>query len=84
MYGQGMGFTNWLCGAGSFMPGPFGMILTILLWGLAIMMVVKAFQYLFSLTGKGRYSSSLNKLKDRYAAGDITREEFEQIKRDIT
>jgi len=83
MYGQGMGFSNWLCGAGGFMPGPFGMIFTVLIWVVVIGLIISVFQYFFSAKKRGGSSSSLTILKDRYAAGEISKQNFEQMKRDI-
>jgi len=83
MYGQGMGFTNWLCGAGGFMPGPLGMIVTVLFWGLLIGVVVKLFQYFFTSKKQDTSSTAFSILKDRYASGDLTKVEFEQMKKDI-
>lgn len=84
MYGQGFNSSNWLCGFSGFIPGPFGIILTILFWGLVIFLAFKLIQYLFSLTGRGRSLGALGIVEKRYAAGEITRGEFEQIKRDIS
>jgi putative membrane protein len=83
MYGQN-GFSDWFCGGFGFMPGPFGMIFTILLWVAVITVTVKILQSLFFSGKQSRSSDSLKILKDRYAAGEITKDEFEQIKRDIT
>ncbi len=84
MYGQGGNFSTWLCGIGGFMPGPLGMIMTVILWGLALVLAFKAIQYLFSWSVKGKSIRSLNILKERYAAGELNKSEFEQMKRDIS
>lgn len=83
MFGQNMGFSNWLCGAGDYMPGPFGMIFNVILWVGIIFLVVKVFQYLFSLKERTILVSPLDTLKKRYAAGEITKDDFEQMKKDI-
>ena len=83
MYGQGMGFSNWLCGGAGFMPGPVGMILTILFWVLIIGLAVKLFRFLFSSKGSSNCLSSHDILNGRYAAGEISKSEFNQMKKDI-
>jgi uncharacterized membrane protein len=83
MYGQGMGFPNWLCGGAGFMPGPLGVILTILFWAVIIGLAVKVFQFLFSSKAPSKYSSSHDILKARYAAGEISKPEFDQMEKDI-
>ncbi len=62
--------------------GGFGMILFWVVFVAAIALVVKA------LIGSGdkrttREKTPLDILKDRYAAGEITRSEFEEIKHDL-
>lgn len=84
MYGQGLSTSSWLCGFSGFIPGPFGILLTMFFWGLAIFLAFKLIQYLISLTGRGKTTGALSVLEKRYAAGEITRGEFEQIKTDIT
>ncbi|MEE4313659.1 MAG: SHOCT domain-containing protein [Desulfofustis sp.] len=84
MYGQRAGASDWLCGFGAMFPHPFGMILTIIFWLVVIVLVVKLFQYLFSATSGRNESSSLKIAKDRYAAGEISKEEFQQLKKDLT
>lgn len=86
MYGQGMNFSNWLCGAGGFMPGPLGMVVTFLFWALVIYLIVKIFGYFFPSISTRKTEESpnaVNILKTRYAAGEISRTEFEQMKNDI-
>lgn len=83
MFGQIMGFSNWLCGTGGFMPGPFGMIINVMLWGGVVFLIVKVFQYIFSSKERDIAVSPLETLKKRYAAGEITKDEFEQMKKDI-
>lgn len=83
MYGQGMGFSNWLGGYGGFMHGSFGMILTILFWVLLIGLAVKIFQYVVTSKKEETPPGAMTILKNRYAAGDITKEEFDQMKKDI-
>lgn len=75
-------YNSWLCGPGSFMPGPFGMILNILFWGLIIYLVVKVFQAI-SRSTKASSPSSMELLKNRYAKGEISEEEFKRIKAEL-
>jgi len=62
--------------------GGFGMILFWIILVVAIVMLVKTF---FDSSKKGSYKSrdSLDILKERYAAGEITHDEFEKIKRNL-
>lgn len=83
MYGQRAEFSGLICDFGSFLPGPFGMIITILIWVAVILLVVKVVQSLFFPANKSGSSSALKILKNRYAAGEITKGEFEQIKKDL-
>ena len=84
MNGQGMGFSNWLCGGAGFMPGPFGMIVMIIFWALIIGVVVKLFQVLFTSKARKNNAGALEILKVRYARGEITRIEFAEMKKDIS
>lgn len=73
--GSGMGW-----GAG------FGGLYMILFWAVVIAVVVVLVKWIFggsARTGMPSRKSALDVLKERYARGDIGREEFEQKKRDI-
>jgi len=73
--GNGMG---WVMG--------FGGIFMILFWVVIIAVVVVLAGWLFGGFGQGdksRVKSALDVLKERYARGEIKREEFEQKKRDL-
>ncbi len=70
---------NWLCGPGAFVPGPLGWIVTLLFWGLVLFLVVKLFTMLFA-DGKKSSPSRLDTLKERYARGEITEEEYQRMK----
>ena len=83
MFGQRAGFSGWLCDFGYSMPGPFGMLLSLLIWAAVILLLVKVIQFLFFSGRRSGDESSIRILKDRYAAGEISKEEFEQIKKDI-
>ena len=77
---------HWMMG-GSGM-GWFGMIFMIIFWGLVIVGLIFLIKWLIQTT-KGekdiirRSASALDILKERYARGEINREEFEKMKRDL-
>lgn len=85
MFRHGMN-AGWWCGPGNFFPGPWGMFVSILFWGLLIYLVVKIVQSIFSSTQKqigNEGDNALELLKKRYARGEIDQQEFEKIQRDI-
>lgn len=84
MYGQEFGFSNWQCGIFGFLPGPFGMIISILFWVLIIVLVVKLISYFLPSNRAKTGVKSMDILNQRYAAGEISKTEFDQIKRDIS
>jgi putative membrane protein len=68
--------------------GPFGMIIWLVILIAVIAAVIWALRSLSS-TGiqapaSGRHSPSLDVLEERYARGEINRDEYLQKKRDIT
>lgn len=81
MYGQGMDFSNWFCSGAGFMQGPLGMIVMIIFWVLIIGVVVKLFQVLFTSKAQRNNSGAIGILKERYARGEITWIEFEEMKK---
>lgn len=83
MYHHGMSFSNWLHGGG-FMAGPLGMILALLFWVTVFLFVVKVYEVLFPPRSTNHISRSLNFVKERYADGERSRDEFERVKSDIT
>jgi len=84
MYGQEFGFSNWHCGIFGFLPGPFGMIISIVFWVVIIVLVVKLISHFFPSRRGKTGAKSMDILIQRYAAGEISKFEFEQIKRDIS
>lgn len=90
MYGHGFASSNWFCGLGSFLPGPFGMLFTLIFWVLVIFFLFKGVSYLFAKMTKapassGRVSSSaVEILKERYARDEIGRADFERMKKELT
>ncbi len=84
-YGQGMGpgMMGWGYGMGWL-----GMILMALFWVAVIVGIILLIRWIFVSTGaKGHGTTSedspLEILKRRYARGDISKEEFEQKKKDL-
>jgi len=83
MYGQGMGYSDWMWGGAGFMHGPVGLFVMVLFWALIIGLVVKLYQFFFSSKSRQNGSSALDILKKRYASGEISKAEFDQMKKDI-
>ncbi|MFO7983374.1 MAG: SHOCT domain-containing protein [Desulfuromonadales bacterium] len=68
------------------MMGPLMWLFMILLWGFAMLGVVCAVRWLVSRNKTGEDQDSpapLDILKARYARGEISREEFERMKKDM-
>ena len=83
--GFGMGFghySNWLCGPGAFFPGPLGLIVTLLFWGLVIYLLVKLIRAIFP-GKKGNGATNLETLKKRYARGEIGEDEYRRMKTEL-
>ena len=72
-------FDGWGWGWG--MMG-MGLLFMVLFWALVILGIVALLKWLRG-SSSGVTNKSLDILKERYARGDITREQFEQMKRDI-
>jgi putative membrane protein len=63
----------------------FGMmIMMILFWGLIIVALVLGIRWLLGQGKESRPDSALEILRQRYARGEINKEEFEAKKRDLT
>ena len=78
----------WHCSEGMGWWMMFGGILMLLFWGLIIALVVWGMK---RLTERGSSGSTtpekhdpLDIAKERYARGEISREEFEQVRKDLT
>jgi putative membrane protein len=66
----------------------FGMLHMLLYWGVLILAIALLVKWLFGRTGPGsagrhRERSALDILKERYARGEIGKDEFDQKKRDL-
>lgn len=59
----------------------FGSVFMVLFWGLIIYMFVK-----IALNSKGLHAHKdpIHILKERYAKGEITKEQFESMKKDLS
>ena len=78
----------WHCDEGMGWWMVFGGLSMLVFWGGAIALAVWGFKRLTggrsSETGTSHKRSPLDIAKERYASGQISRDEFEQIKRDVT
>ena len=78
---------RWMMGGWGM--GWFGMIFMIIFWGLIIFGLVSLIRWLIQNTSsKGQTgvragSNAMDILKERYAKGEISRDELESMKRDI-
>jgi len=63
--------------------GIFGGAWMIIFWGGIIALIVWGIKKLTDRGGTGSRRDSLDVAKERYAKGEISREEFEQIKKDL-
>lgn len=77
----GMGMTDWGSGWGMF-----GAVHMVLWWVLIVLGIAVLVKWLFGSTAGGQRSGghgALDILKERYARGEINKDEFEQKKRDL-
>ena len=69
-----------------FMGGGFGGFLMILFWGLVIWAIVALVQSASNSRqshGGSREDEAMKTLRERYAKGEITKEQFDQMKKDL-
>jgi len=62
----------------------FGMMMMVLIWGLLIVGVVLGIRWLLGRGKDSRSDSAMEILRQRYARGEINKEEFEAKKKDLT
>lgn len=77
---------DWGCGWHS-MWGAWGvgmMLLMLVFWAIAIVGIVLGIRWLVRAGGEPRSDRALEILRQKYAQGDINREEFEAKKRDLS
>ena len=88
---QPRGYSDWHMGRwmmGEWGVGWFGMTLTIFFWVIIIVGLVLLIKWLIQTTsskapGVREGSKAMDILKERYARGEINRDEFESMKKDI-
>ena len=80
-YGPGMMMGGY--GYGAYGLG--GLVTTLLIWGLLIVGIVAVVKHLRRTDGdpSATANAALNILKERYARGEIDKEEFETKKKDV-
>ena len=81
-----MGYYGWRFG--SSMP-VFGWIIGVAFWVLLIFLVVGLIRWFVSdhnneNSGEDKSDNALRILKERYAKGEISKKEFDQMKKDIS
>lgn len=85
-------FGNWHMGRwmmGDWGMGWLGMMMTFLFWGLVIVGIVSIVRWVMQSTGSRNHSGAstssqaMNILKERFASGELTRDEFESMKKEI-
>jgi putative membrane protein len=64
--------------------GIFGMVLMVVFWIAVIVLVVWGIKRFTQETTATTSKGALDIAKERYAKGEISKEEFEQIKRDLS
>ena len=70
-----------------YMWGPWGigmMLMMLVFWGLIIVALVLGIRWLVTQGREPRPDSALDTLRQRYARGEITKEQFEAMKQDLT
>ncbi len=77
--GWGMHPMGWMWGAW----GVGMMVMMFVFWGLVIAGIVFAIRWASRQGGDGRPDRALEILRERYARGEINREEFESRRRDL-
>ncbi len=80
MYGSDYDYDSWMHGSGMFGGG----LAMILMWLIPIVLVVALIVFLTKRPGFGSgEKTALDILKERYVRREISKDEFDQRKRDI-
>lgn len=80
-YEYGWGHPMWgMWGAWGIGMG----LMMLVFWGLIIVALVLGIRWLLSQGKEARSDSALDILRQRYARGEINKEQFEAMKRDLT
>jgi len=77
-----MMFPMWDSGMGWWMA--FGGLWMVIFWGGLIALIVWGITRLSRRNGYAPKREPMEVVKERYARGEISREEFEQLKRDLS
>lgn len=84
MMHSGFGYNgNWICGPGAFFSGPLGWVVTLLFWALLIYLVVKLVKAIFSSSSR-EATARLDRLKERYARNEISEDEYNRMKTELS
>jgi putative membrane protein len=78
-WGWGMHPMSWMWGAW----GIAMMVMMLVFWGLVIAGIVLAIRWLIGQSGRSRSDRALDILRERYARGEINKDEFEAKQRDL-
>ena len=62
----------------------FGGIWMVVLWGGLVALIIWGITRLTRHTGSRQNTGAIDIARERYARGEITREQFEQIKKDLS
>jgi putative membrane protein len=74
-WGMGDGLPMWMM--------PLGFLFMLVFWGAIIFLIVWAIRS-FMAQGRGYHpGNGVSILNERYARGEVTREQYEQMKRDL-
>lgn len=78
---------GWNCGyLGGMMGyggGILGILFMILFWAAVILLIVWLYRQIRGTGVEGVSKSALDILKERYAKGEITKEEFQEMKKEL-
>jgi putative membrane protein len=80
-YGQGMMYQNPFL---HLFLGILGFVGTVLFWTIVIFIIIKLFKRLRMHEEVKSDDSALDLLKKRYAKGELTKKEFQEMKKDIS